>query len=69
MKKSFFGLLIVSLAVTLGAGTAFAGAFRVPESGAKAMGMANAFVGQADDPSAVHHNVAGITGLEGIQIM
>ncbi|HDL53011.1 MAG TPA: hypothetical protein ENH32_03470 [Proteobacteria bacterium] len=33
------------------------------------MGMANAFVGQADDPSAVHHNVAGITGLEGIQIM
>ena len=69
MKKSLFALLIVSLAVTLGVGTAFAGAFRVPESGAKAMGMANAFVGQADDPSAVQFNPAGITQLDGNQIL
>ena len=51
------------------ASSAMAGAFRIPESGAAAMGQANAFVGQADDPSAVHHNPAAITGLEGPQIM
>jgi long-chain fatty acid transport protein len=55
--------------VVLAAGTAFAGAFRIPEAGTPAMGQANAFVGQADDPSAVHHNVGAITGLEGTQIM
>jgi len=69
MKKSLFGLLVISLTLTLAAGSAFAGAFRVPESGARAMGMANAFVGQADDPSAVQFNPAGITQLDGNQIL
>ncbi|UCG39047.1 MAG: outer membrane protein transport protein [bacterium] len=62
-------LLIVAAVLIFSAGPALAGAFRIPESGAAAMGQGNAFVGQADDPSAVHHNPAAITGLEGIQIM
>jgi long-chain fatty acid transport protein len=69
MKKSLFVLTIVTLVLTLAAGTAFAGAFRIPESGAKGMGTGNAFVGQADDASAVHHNVGGLSQLEGNQIL
>lgn len=69
MRKQLFTLLIVALAVTMVYSTAFAGAFRIPEAGTPAMGQANAFVGQADDPSAVHHNAAGIVNLEGTQIM
>ncbi len=68
MKRCFI-ITVFSLALVLAAGTAFAGAFRIPESGAAAMAQGNAFVGQADDPSAVHHNVGAITGLEGNQFM
>ncbi|MFV1956404.1 MAG: OmpP1/FadL family transporter [bacterium] len=69
MKKCFIILTVFSLVLILAAGTAFAGAFRIPESGAAAMAQGNAFVGQADDPSAVHHNPGAITGLEGNQFM
>jgi long-chain fatty acid transport protein len=68
MKRGFI-LLTVAMLVMAMAATAWAGAFRIPEAGTPAMGQANAFVGQADDPSAVHHNTAGITQLEGTQIM
>jgi long-chain fatty acid transport protein len=40
----------------------FAGA---PVHGAKAAGMGTAFVGLADDPSAIMHNPAGLTQLKG----
>jgi len=69
MKRCFIILTVFTLALILAAGTAFAGSFRIPESGAAAMAQGNAFVGQADDPSAVHHNVGAITGLEGNQLM
>jgi len=69
MKRCFIILTVFALALVLAAGTAFAGAFRIPESGAAAMAQGNAFVGQADDPSAVHHNPGAITGLEGNQFM
>jgi long-chain fatty acid transport protein len=69
MKKSLFGLLIVSLVLTLAAGTAFAGAFRIPESSATAMGQGNAFAGQADDASAIQYNVGGLSQVEGSQIL
>lgn len=68
MKRGLV-LFTVVLAVAAFAATAWAGAFRIPEAGTRAMGQANAFVGQADDPSAVHHNAAGITQLEGTQIL
>lgn len=45
----------------------FATGFRLPEQSASSMGMASAFVGQADDPSAAWYNPAAITGLEGTQ--
>lgn len=39
---------------------AAAGGFSVFEQGTKAMGMAGAFTAQADDPSALFHNVGGL---------
>lgn len=47
--------------VTQGAG------FLVYEHGAAAMAMGGAFVGVADDPTAIFHNPAGIAWLEGTQ--
>jgi len=39
-----------------------------PIHGAKAAGMSTAFIGLADDPSAIFHNPAGITQLEGTRV-
>lgn len=41
-----------------------AGGFSVFEQGAKAMGMAGAFTAQADDPTALFHNVGGLAFFE-----
>lgn len=41
----------------------FASGFRIEPQGAKAMGMGNAFVAMADDPSAIYYNPAGLAGL------
>ncbi|MDX8395914.1 MAG: OmpP1/FadL family transporter [Mariprofundaceae bacterium] len=48
---------------------AFAGGFQIPEQGAKAMGMANAFTAIADDASAVWFNPAGMAFAKGTQVM
>lgn len=42
---------------------------RIQGQGAAASGMGNAFTAQADDPSAVHYNPAGMTQLRGVQNM
>jgi long-chain fatty acid transport protein len=41
--------------------------FRILDQGASATGQGAAFSAQADDPSAIHYNPAGMTQLEGIQ--
>ncbi len=46
-------------------GSIFAGGFQLNEHGAKAMAMAGAFTGLANDPSAIYFNPAGITQLKG----
>ncbi|OYV96450.1 MAG: hypothetical protein B7Z62_08140, partial [Deltaproteobacteria bacterium 37-65-8] len=51
------------------ASTSFAAGFRLPEAGAKAMGMGFAFTAQADDPSAIYFNPAGLTQLKGLNVM
>ena len=48
---------------------AFGGGFYIYEQGAKAVGMGGAFTAQADDPSAIYFNPAGIIQLEGTQVM
>ncbi len=67
MVKRIAGCVVVLLA--MGNGAAIAGGLTFSEHGAKATGMANAFAGEADDPSALHYNPAGITQLPGTQLM
>lgn len=42
---------------------------RIQGQGTAASAMSNAFAAQADDPSALHYNPAGMTQLQGIQFM
>jgi long-chain fatty acid transport protein len=62
-------MLAVLLVLLLTAGTSFAAGFRLPQAGVKAMGMGFAFTAQADDPSAIYFNPAGLTQLEGNNLM
>ncbi len=50
---------ILALAVLTATGASAAG-FNIFEQGSRAMGMAGAFTAQADDPSALFHNVGGL---------
>ena len=65
------GWKIVSMLLVLlfTASTSFAAGFRLPEAGVKAMGMGFAFTAQADDPSAIYFNPAGLTQLKGQNVM
>jgi len=48
--------------------SSFGAGFRINDQGAKSMAMANAFAAQADDPSALAFNPAGIAFLKGSQV-
>lgn len=62
------GLLALAVAVCT-ASLVSAQVPRVYGQGAAASGMGNAFAAQADDPSALHYNPAGMTQLRGVQMM
>lgn len=67
-KRTTLAAICLSIVIVFPA-TAFATGFRLPEQSASAMGMSSAFVGQADDASAVWYNPAGMTQLSGTQVM
>ena len=52
--KTIFWVVVISVLVPL---TCMGAGFHIREQGAKAMGMANAFVAQADDPSAIFYTL------------
>lgn len=62
-------MLAALLVLLVTASTSNAAGFRLPEAGVKAMGMGFAFTAQADDPSAIYFNPAGLTQLEGNNLM
>ena len=62
-------MLAALLVLLFTASTSFAAGFRLPEAGVKAMGMGFAFTAQADDPSAIYFNPAGLTQLQGTNLM
>ena len=64
------GLLItlVILLLLTGEKSALGHGFGIYNQGAKASAMSTAFVAQADDPSAIYYNPAGIVQLEGTQV-
>src|SRR3990172_5583924 len=63
----FFGLGLVPLSLMSLTCDAYGGGFAVDEQGVAAMGRANAFAAQADDPTALFYNPAGIGQLHGTQ--
>jgi long-chain fatty acid transport protein len=58
-------LVTLVCACVIATSNLFAGGFQLNEHGARAMAMAGAFTGLANDPSAVFFNPAGITQLDG----
>ncbi len=69
MKKILRNVLLMVLVLVFAAGTALGAGFKLPEQGAKAMGMSMAWTAQANDPSAIYYNPAGITQLEGMHLL
>jgi long-chain fatty acid transport protein len=60
---------VVMMVVFLLPSTASAQAIRFQPQGAAAAGQGNAFVAQADDASAIHYNPAGLSQVNGVQIV
>jgi Long-chain fatty acid transport protein len=62
------GAAIICL-IALSIAKVFAGGFQINEHAAKAMAMGGTFTAIANDPSALYFNGAGITQLDGTQIL
>ena len=60
-------VLTLGALIHLGTPSAWADGFRNPFQDSAAIAQGNAFRAQADNPSAIHYNPAGMTQLEGIQ--
>lgn len=62
-------LLIIGLASLLSPSLGHAQALRFQPQGAVAAGQGNAFAAQADDASAIHYNPAGLSQVDGVQVI
>jgi long-chain fatty acid transport protein len=69
MKRLLCVLIAATASMFFCATHASAAGFALPEQSASAMGMSSAFVAQSDDASAVWYNPAGMTQLNGINVM
>jgi long-chain fatty acid transport protein len=72
MKKSLITRLIIFAVISvfcIPAGRAFAAGFALYEGSARGNALGGALIARADDPSAIFYNPAGITQLEGTQMM
>jgi len=68
MKNIFVLFLIFVISLLAFLKSALGNGFDIYEQSAKAVGMAGAIIAQADDPSAIFFNPAGITQLDGTQV-
>ncbi len=68
MTKRLTGFLLSLMIQLCFLPLAFGNGFDIYEQSAKAVGMAGAVIAQAEDPSAIFFNPAGITQLEGTQV-
>jgi long-chain fatty acid transport protein len=69
MKNHFRQLSLIALIGLCFGPAVFALGFRNPDQNARATGQGEAFVAQADDPSAVYYNPAGLTQVTGTEGM
>ncbi|UVT15442.1 MAG: outer membrane protein transport protein [Nitrospira sp.] len=70
MQAWLIGRLVVAFILScalLDPPVAGAQALRFQPQGARAAGQGNAFAAEADDPSAIHYNPAGLTQVAGVQ--
>jgi long-chain fatty acid transport protein len=63
-----FFFIVVFLSSSIGPTIVWADGIRNPFQSSSAIGQGNAFRAQANDPSAIHYNPAGMTQLHGLQI-
>jgi len=68
MKKSIGAIALVALMIIVFNPSAHGSGFLIYEHGAVAMAMGGAFIGLANDATAIFHNPAGIAFLEGTQV-
>jgi long-chain fatty acid transport protein len=68
VRKTLTVVAAMMLGIVVFSSASFGAGFTLPDQDAAAMGMASAFVGQADNPSAVWYNPAGMTQLDGTRI-
>ncbi len=69
MKKFTKLSLAIAFTILILSHQLFAGGFLTGTQNAKAMGMGHAFVGQANDASAIYFNAAGLSNLKGINFL
>src|SRR5688500_8117425 len=62
-----FILLLLLLLPVIWPSALYGASFRIMDQGAAAAGQSDAFTAQADDPSAVHYNPAGMMQLRRVQ--
>ena len=62
-------LFVLAVLLTLCPQLVQAQALRFQPQGAVAAGQGNAFSAQADDPSAIHYNPAGLSQVNGVQVL
>jgi long-chain fatty acid transport protein len=60
-------LVLVFISMVLLPTQGYGASFRILDQGAAAAGQSNAFTAQADDPSAIYYNPAGMVQLRGVQ--
>ncbi len=68
-KRWYFGLALLALGLVATAQLSYGAGFGLYEGSARGNALGGAFVGKADDPSALFYNPAGITQLDGLQVM
>ncbi|MDI6779671.1 MAG: outer membrane protein transport protein [Bacteroidota bacterium] len=69
MKNLITGLILLVAVSLIFTQQVLAGGFQINEHGAKAMGMGGAFTAQANDPSAIFFNPAGLGFQKGMKVM
>lgn len=65
MRRPLSTILVALALVGLAASAVLGAGFQIPEQGSASMALGMGYIGRADDLSAIYHNPAGLTQLQG----